>query len=210
MTNYGKFAITLIAAWFLASLAASAAHLFESDSAQLAFPVAIAALTPLVLFGVWFAISPGFQRFTRSLDPRLLTIVQTWRIGGLVFVVLYAFGLLPGVFALPAGWGDFAIGVTAPWIAWRLASPGHRIGFILWQVLGMIDLVNAVSLGTTARLISPSAPSMQPLTVLPLSMIPTFVVPLLLIFHFICIAQARQWQADRNSAAGRQLQSSAA
>jgi hypothetical protein len=209
MTKYAKSTIALIVAWFLASLSASAAHVFESPSAQLALPVAVAALTPLLLFGLWFAVSPGFRQFTGSLDPRILTIVQTWRIGGLVFVVLYGFGLLPGVFALPAGWGDFVIGLTAPLVAWRFASPGHRNGFILWQVLGMIDLVMAVSLGTTARLLSPSAASMQPMTVLPLSMIPTFVVPLLLMFHFIAIAQARQWQADRGSV-GRQLQSSAA
>ena len=209
MTKYARSSIALITAWFLASLTASAAHVFENDSARLALPVAIAALTPLVLFGLWFAISPGFRRFTHSLDPRVLTVVQTWRIGGLVFVVLYAFGLLPGVFALPAGWGDFAIGATAPLIAWRLASPAHRNSFILWQLLGMADLVMALSLGTTARLISPSAHSMQPMTVLPLSMIPTFVVPLLLIFHFICVAQARQWQADRGTVR-RHLQSFAA
>ena len=35
------------------------------------------------------------------------------------------------------------------------------------------------------------------MTVLPLSLIPTFAVPLLLILHVICIAQARQWAAQR-------------
>lgn len=141
MTNYGKAPVALITAWFIVSLSASAAHVFEDESASLALPVAVAALTPIVLFGLWFAISPGFRQFTRSLDPRILTIMQTWRIGGLVFVVLYGFGILPGVFALPAGCGDMAIGATAPFIAWRLASPGHRNGFIVWQVLGMLDLI---------------------------------------------------------------------
>jgi hypothetical protein len=210
MTNYAKSAIALIIAWFFVSLSLSAAHVFENASARLGLSVAMAALTPLVLFGLWYAASPGFRRFTRSLDPRVLAIVQTWRIGGLVFVVLYSFGLLPGVFALPAGLGDFAIGATAPMIAWRFATPAHRSGFIRWQVLGMIDLVTAVSLGTTARLISPSAPSMQPMTVLPLSLIPTFVVPLLLIFHCISIAQARRWQEQGSLSGGRQPLSSAA
>jgi hypothetical protein len=31
------------------------------------------------------------------------------------------------------------------------------------------------------------------MTVLPLSLIPTFAVPLLFILHFICIAQALRW-----------------
>jgi hypothetical protein len=210
MTKYAKSAIALIIAWFFTSLSLSARHVFENQNARLGLSVAIAALAPLVLFGLWYALSPGFRRFTRTLDARVLTIVQTWRIGGLVFVVLYGFGLLPGVFALPAGLGDFAIGATAPLIAWKFASPAYRSSFIRWQMLGMLDLVTAVSLGTTAGLISPSAPSMQPMTVLPLSMIPTFVVPLLLIFHFISIAQARRWQEQGSLSAGRQALPSAA
>jgi hypothetical protein len=34
------------------------------------------------------------------------------------------------------------------------------------------------------------------MTVLPMSYIPTFAVPLFLILHIICIAQARRWPAD--------------
>jgi len=79
--------------------------------------------------------------------------------------------------------------------AWQLASPSHRNSFILWQALGITDLVIAVSLGTTARLLDPSGPSMLPLTVLPLSLVPTFLVPLFTIFHVICIAQGRKWES---------------
>ncbi len=32
------------------------------------------------------------------------------------------------------------------------------------------------------------------MTVLPLSLIPTFLVPLFLMFHVICIAEARTWK----------------
>jgi hypothetical protein len=194
MTKYGKLTLGLIAAWFVFSLSASALHLFQNDAARLGLPVAIAALTPLVLFLLWFAASAGFRRFALSLDPSILTLVQTWRIGGFVFLVLYAFGILPGVFALPAGWGDMLIGATAPLVALRFAQPGHRKGFVLWQVLGMFDLVMAVTLGTTARLISPNGVATAAMTVLPLSMVPTFIVPLLLIFHLICIAHANHWR----------------
>lgn len=47
---------------------------------------------------------------------------------------------------------------------------------------------------TTARLLVAQDISMTAMMVLPLSLIPTFIVPLLLIFHVICIAQARSWQ----------------
>jgi hypothetical protein len=88
-----------------------------------------------------------------------------------------------------------AIGMTASYVAWKLAEPAHRNYFILWQLLGILDLVIAVSVGTTAGLIDPQGPPMAPMTVLPLSLIPTFLVPLFVILHVICIAQARSWKA---------------
>ncbi|MGE5713275.1 MAG: hypothetical protein ACM32F_05320, partial [Betaproteobacteria bacterium] len=86
----------------------------------------------------------------------------------------------------------------------------HRSGFLLWQALGITDLVMAVSLGTTAPLLSANGASIAPMTVLPLSLVPTFIVPLLLIFHIICIDQARQWQAGQHPAVKEHLRSSAA
>jgi hypothetical protein len=120
--------------------------------------------------------------------------VQAWRIIGFIFVLLEARGMLPAVFAWPAGYGDMAIGMTAGFVAWKFADPSHRNSFILWQILGILDLVNAVSVGTTAGLLSPQAPSMVLMTVLPLSLVPTFLVPLFTIFHVISIAQARSWK----------------
>jgi hypothetical protein len=85
-------------------------------------------------------------------------------------------------------------GATASFVAWKLANPAHPNSFVLWQLLGIADLVIAVSVGTTAGLIDPQGPTMAPMTVLPLSLIPTFLVPLFLILHVVCIAQARSWK----------------
>ncbi len=167
-------------------------------------------LAPIVLFLSWYTASEGFRNFVLSLTLRTLTAVQTWRIMGFLFLILNARGILPALFALPAGLGDMAIGATAPFIAWKLADPGHRKAFIAWQVLGMLDLVTAVTLGTTARPISPAASGTAAMTVLPLSLIPTFIVPLLMIIHMICIAQARRWPEQQHSGFGEQLPSSAA
>jgi hypothetical protein len=212
MTNskYGKLATKLIAVWFIFSLAASALHVFRTDPSRPPLPLGLAVLTPIVLFLFWFARSEQFREFALALDPRILTVVQAWRIVGFVFLVLYTYGILPGTFALPAGWGDIAIGVTAPFVAMNFANPDHRKSFILWQVLGISDLVAAVVLGTTAGLLNPHGIATSPMNVLPLSLIPTFAVPLLLILHVICIAQARRWHPQQYSRVGDQLPSSAA
>jgi len=193
-TTYGKLTAGLIAAWFLFALSASALHWFRNDANRVGLAVAFAAVVPILVFALWFAASGKFRQFTLSLNPQLLTLAQSWRIIGFTFVLLEARGVLPAIFALPAGYGDMAIGMTATFVAWKLANPARRNSFVLWQLLGITDLVTAVSLGTTARLISPDGPSMVAMTVLPLSLVPTFLVPLFLIFHVICIAQARAWK----------------
>jgi hypothetical protein len=196
MNNYKKLTVGIIVGWFIFALSASALHLFKNESDRIGLAVAIAALTPIIVFAVWFTASANFRKFALSLNPRILTWAQTWRILGIIFVILEARGVLPSIFALPAGYGDMAIGATAWLAALKLANPGHRYSFMLWQALGIVDLIVAVCLGTTARLLSPQGPSMVSMTVLPLSLVPTFLVPLFLIFHMICIAQARGWTAS--------------
>jgi hypothetical protein len=195
MKNYKKLVGGLIFGWFVFALAASAWHLFLNPANRVGIAVAVAAVVPIVIFSVWLAASESFRRFTLSLNPRVLTLLQSWRVLGVVFAVLGARGVLPAIFALPAGYGDIAIGITAPLAALWLAVARHRRGFVAWQVLGIADLVTAVGLGTTAQLLSPGSIPMVAVTVLPLSLIPTFLVPLFLIMHLICIAQARSWQA---------------
>jgi hypothetical protein len=207
--SYGKFTGGLIAAWFIFALAASALHVFKTNPNLPPLALGLAVLTPIVVFLFWYATSAGFRQFALSLDPRTLTFVHSWRIAGFTFLALYAAGILPGVFALPAGWGDIAIGATAPLAALKLANFSRRRSFIFWQILGIFDLVLAVTLGTAARLISPHGVTTEVMTVLPMSLIPTFAVPLLIMLHVICIAQARQWKERQYSHVGEPLPSSA-
>jgi len=52
-------------------------------------------------------------------------------------------GHLPAAFALPAGLGDIALGVSAPFVARRLAHGTGRIGAVRFNVLGILDLIVA-------------------------------------------------------------------
>jgi hypothetical protein len=103
MKNYGKLATGLIVAWFIFALSASALYLFKNDSNRIGVGVGIAALAPIVLFSLWFAVSQRFRQFTLTVNPTILTAAQAWRIIGFTFVLLEARGVLPAVFALPAG-----------------------------------------------------------------------------------------------------------
>src|SRR5712692_10819930 len=99
MRSYGKLTAGIIACWFIFALSASALHLFKNDSNRVGLAVAFAALTPIILFFLWFAASAKFREFLLSLNPRILTFVQAWRILGITFVILAARGILPAIFA---------------------------------------------------------------------------------------------------------------
>jgi len=109
--RYGRLTGGLIAAWFIFALTASALHLFKTDPQVPPLSLGLAVFVPIAIFLLWFAASAGFRKFALSLNPRTLTFVHSWRIAGFTFLALYSAGLLPGVFALPAGWGDIAIGL---------------------------------------------------------------------------------------------------
>jgi hypothetical protein len=147
--------------------------------------------------------------------PARLAMPQTLRIVGGTFLAVWALGKLPAVFVLPAGLGDIAVGAAAPFVARRLARGRYRSG--LWfNVLGLVDLVVAVTMGSLAaqglhRLLAVS-PSTEGLALLPLALIPTTAVPLAAALHVISLRAAGAGSATgpdrhvgRNPAGGIQV-----
>ena len=184
--------------WLLLVVSAGAAGAFVGPPGTPPLPLAIGFAAPLVLFFGWLRLSPSFREFVLSLDLRLIAAMQAWRWAGLGFLSLYAHKVLPAVFALPAGLGDMAIGVTAPWIILALIrQPGFAASgtFIRWNVLGILDLLIAVSIGTVSAFFATGAPgeiSTAPMVTLPLLLIPAFMVPLFIMLHAAALMQSRQ------------------
>ncbi len=110
----------VLAIWFglVFLLGANGAFVRQPQSPPL--PILIAASAPLIAFIAAYLGSIAFKEYVLSANIALLTAVQAWRAGGLGFLALGAHGVLPSLFAWPAGLGDVAIGVTAPWMAQAL------------------------------------------------------------------------------------------
>jgi hypothetical protein len=187
--------VAVLVLWFLIALGGSLLGVFDSELRP-PIPLGFAAVVPVAVFVFCYLASVRFRQFVLSLDMRMLTVAQTLRIAGIVFVILYQQGALPGVFALPAGWGDIAIGITAPLVAWYWKHPFPRKTFIAWNVLGSLDLLMAVSLGVLASATPVGVLAGDVTTRLmgkfPLSLIPTFFVPLFVIFHLISLSRVRK------------------
>lgn len=121
-----------------------------------------------------------------------------FRVIGAVFLIALALGKMPAVFSLPAGLGDVAVGISAPFIARRLAR-GDRTGAVWFNALGLLDLAVALSIGFLAG-IGPAqvldvSPSTAEIALLPLVLIPTTAVPLAIALHVTALVRLRRGSA---------------
>lgn len=198
LSGIGLTVTLVLTAWFLLVVSLGAVGAFISRPGTPPVGIAIGVGAPLLLFFAWLRLSPSFRDFVLSLDLRLIAGIQAWRWAGLGFLSLYAYNVLPGIFALPAGLGDMAIGFTAPWVILALVRRpdfATSAAFIRWNVLGILDLAVALTIGTLTAALSTGAPgeiSTAPMATLPLLVIPAFLVPLFLMLHTTALMQSRQ------------------
>ena len=107
----------------------------------------------------------------------ILTSIHTIRIFGVVFLIGISQGIIAPTFGYVAGIGDILIGVTAIPMAYVIKK-GHswsRRGSIIWNSMGMADLVTAIYLGVTTSQFS--AATSTTMTTWPWIIIPTVGVP---------------------------------
>lgn len=195
-----KSVLAALAVWLLAVLLGAAFGIFRLQILHAPIPLGMAALLPVLLFLGWYWTSPRFQQLVLSLSLRKLTLVHAWRMSGVIFVILYFLRVLPGGFALPAGLGDMAIGITSPLVASMLKAdrPFPTRIFVLWNVLGILDMVLAVGLGVLYSLplgFLTGGITTQYMARFPLNLVPTFLVPFFLILHLIAIIGVRRLNA---------------
>lgn len=98
-------------------------------------------------------------------------------------------GILHPAFGIPAGVGDILVGVTAIPFAYFLKKgySWSKYALVVWTVLGIADLVMAVSLGT----ITASEFGISTMNTFPWVLVPTAGVPLALILHGITLYRLR-------------------
>ena len=109
-------------------------------------------------------------------------------VDGLAFLIIMGLGHLPALWALPAGLGDIAAGIAAPFIARKLAQGTGRRGALWFNAFGLTDLIVALTLGAvTAYQLIHVTPSGAPISELPIAIVPTVGVPLLLAVHITSV-----------------------
>ena len=189
----------ILSLWFVLVVSLGAQGAFLGRPGAPPIGMAIGFTAPLLVFFAWLRLSPAFRDFVLSLDLRLMAGMQAWRFAGLGFLFLYAYKMLPGLFALPAGLGDMAVGFAAPWMILGLArQPGFAASaaFVRWNWLGILDLVVALGLGASMAVAAPGSISTAPMATLPLLIVPVFLVPFFLMLHAAALMQSRRMRRN--------------
>ena len=190
----GGVVVAAVTAWFAAMVMVSWMGGFDVVGRPPAL-LGIAAVLPVLVFAVLLRRVRAFREVILGVEERWLTLAHTWRVGGIVFLILWAKGLVPGVFAFPAGVGDMLIGITAPLMAWGMSRGkpwprGVRVG---WHLAGLADLAVAVGLGVLTSpsrigVLASGVPTRM-MGLFPMSLVPTFFVPLLVMLHLAALAK---------------------
>src|SRR5215471_13072635 len=201
-----RVSAVILLGWLAAAITLSATgiyHVTSGDRPTIQYGI----LLPILIGVLMIWRSETTKRVIAAVPQQWLVGVQLYRALGAIFLILYAAGKLPGLFAWPSAVGDIAIGLSAPFVGIAYAQASHKAAglVVAWNVLGLLDLTDALGLGF---LTAPSwfALEVQPtsdlMTVLPLVLVPVYLVPLFFVFHLASLAKLRR-EAGATSGHGR-------
>jgi len=146
-------------------------------------------LTAALLAGYFKAA--GFRAWIDGLDLRALVLLHVTRFVGFYFLLLYRRGELPYAFAVPGGWGDITVATLVLIVCFiPMNAALRRRAITIWNVIGFVDILMVVV--TAGRLGLEDIRQMRALTYLPLSLLPTFLVPLIIATHVMIFLRLRR------------------
>jgi hypothetical protein len=182
----GKSALRIFSFWFCMALGVGAARLLEK-APPAAIGLTVWSLVATLLVSYWRSVR--FRHWVLSLDVRHLILLHSTRFVGICFLILYSHGRLPYAFAVPGGWGDIAVAATGVIVAMLATRKRLSWSVLLWNLIGLLDILFVVM--TAMRLALGDPGSMAALMRMPLSLLPTFLVPIIIASHIFIFLRLR-------------------
>jgi hypothetical protein len=186
--------LTIITLWFAIALIATLRGWFAPPPGSPPLGLVIALAIPVTIFLIAWTTSSWFRERSNAIDPLMLAAAQQYRIVGGVFLVFMILGQLPMAFAIPAGIGDVAIGLTALVIIRKIARDPAFTQTRAYRVVhyaGLSDFVLAFASGPLVTTYAQNTDSMHLLGSAPLALIPGFLVPIFAIGHLSALLQRK-------------------
>jgi hypothetical protein len=201
----GALSVVFIA-WLAVAQYLGSANAYFATGENAVPTVLFGLLIPLMTAAVGLRLSGNIASLVSAIPLHWIVAAQVYRIGGGIFLALWADGRMPWQFALPAGIGDVITGCFAVVVAVQLAqkAPDALTAAYGWCLFGIADLVVAITMGGMTspgrvHLFAFDVPNLL-ISSYPLVMIPTFGVPLALMLHGLVL-----WRLRRKSASTGRL-----
>jgi hypothetical protein len=161
----------------------------------------LAILLPVIVGAPLVLLSRRVGQLLDAMPASWLVALQLYRVFGSQWLAYWLRGLLPGLWALPAGTGDVLTGLFAVPAAIALAAGAAegRKAAVLWNIFGIADLAVAIGLGMIIspgpfQLVVPNGTSIG-LDGYPNVLTPAFVVPVSILLHALSLRQLSRQSA---------------
>ena len=183
-----RFTIVVLLVWFATAFTVGALGRVNQPGT---LPTVLLGflLGPTTLFVVAYFASQTFRAFTNGLSLTLLVGSHLWRFVGVGFVIAWLMGALPAGFGIPEGFGDIIAALGALLLIPKLRAGTASRGWLLaWNTFGLLDLISAIVVGSLYSegafgILSAGTPTTKLMVTFPVSLIPTFFVPLFILLH---------------------------
>lgn len=169
---------------------------YSSDTTIFPPKIVLLGILPLLFTLILLFIFPAGRRFINSLPLKYLTLIHVVRIPvELVLYFLFVYKTVPELMTFEGRNFDILAGLTAPIIYYfgSVKEQLNRTNLITWNLVSLALLMNIV----INALLSAPSPIQQfafelPNTAIlyfPFSLLPTFIVPVVLFAHLVALRQ---------------------
>jgi hypothetical protein len=186
--------------WFAVAWSGSINGVFRAGVSPLpVLPLAI--FLPVIIGAPLLLLSKRVGQVLDAMPATWLVALQLYRVFGGWALAAAMRGVLPDVFALPAGTGDVLTGLFAVPVAIAVAggtAQGRRAA-IIWNMFGLADFAVAITMGMITspgpfQLIVPDVASIGA-GAYPDVLTPAFVVPSSILLHALSLRQLSRRRA---------------
>jgi hypothetical protein len=143
----------------------------------------------VLLCFLFFVFVPGFAAWAKTVDIRAILALHLVRFVGFYFLWLAAQGRLDPFFAKTAGIGDIIAAAGALALI-LIPMARERTGLLIWNIFGLADILFVVF--NAARVVMRNPADLAEFFHLPLGLLPTFIVPLIIVSHLVVFLRLRR------------------
>jgi hypothetical protein len=183
--------------WFAVAWSAAINGVFITGTSPIPF-LPLAIFLPVIIGAPLLLLSKRVGQVLDAMPATWLVALQFYRVFGSWALAAWLRGVLPGVFAIPAGTGDVLTGLFAVPAAMAVATgtAQGRKAAILWNIFGLADFAVAITMGFITspgrfQLIIPDVSSLRA-GAYPSVLTPALVVPSSILLHLLSLRQLRR------------------